>query len=165
MRAVVWMLLASSLASCSDSPASPSSASAGFPNIIGTWLGSRTEDAHVAGGATVHSECAERWTVLTQNNASFAGTYETGGSASAGCSQQAGSIEGTVTATGTIATFSSTPVLGILKACVVSGQTALTGGVLSGAINLRFSDQVTCSSGPGTFETTSRTVSVALVRQ
>jgi len=161
------MLLASSLAGCSsDSPASPSNTPPGFPNVIGTWLGSRTEDTRVAGGAATHSECAERWTVRTQNNASFAGTYESGGAASAGCSQQAGAIEGTVTATGTIATFSTTPVLGIFNACVVTTtQSSLTGGFLSGAINLRFSDEVTCSSGGGPLRTTSRSASVALIRQ
>lgn len=167
MRTALWMLVASSLAGCSsDSPASPSNASTGFPNVIGIWLGSRTEDTRVAGGAATHSECAERWLVHTQNNASFAGTYEIGGSASAGCSQQAGSIEGTITATGTIVTFSTTPVLGILNACVVAtAQASLTGGFLSGALNLRLSDQVTCSSGAGASQTTSRSVSMALIRQ
>jgi hypothetical protein len=70
-----------------------------------------------------------------------------------------------MTATGTIATFSTTPVLGILKACVVvTTQSTLSGGFLSGAINLRFSDEVTCLSG-SMIQTMSRSVSVALIRQ
>lgn len=165
MRAAVWILLASSLAGCSDSPASPSNAETRFPNIVGVWVGTRIEDARIGGGTPTHSECAERWTVQTQNNASFAGTFESGGSASAGCSQQAGAIAGTITTTGTIATFSTTPVLGMLNACVVAAPSTLAGGFLSAAMNLRFTDEVTCSSGPGTLQTTSRTVSVALIRQ
>ena len=80
MRAVRWMLLASSLAGCSDSPASPSNASTRFPGILGTWVAFRTADERIDGGAITHTQCAERWTIKTQ----FAQTALSGGFLSGG---------------------------------------------------------------------------------
>src|SRR5262245_34368642 len=162
MRAVTWTLLACSLAGCGDSLTNPSTTSAGFPDIRGTWMGSRTVDARAEDGTTTNTVCAERWTINSQSNATFAGTFETGG---APCLQQAGSVEGTIATTGAIETLSINMALGQGGPCVVVTQTALTGRFVGVAATLNFSDEIRCSSGPGTFRSTRRTVSMALTRQ
>ena len=141
MRAVFWMLLACSLAGCSDSPTSPSTTSAGFPDIRGTWIGSRTVDARLEDGATTNNTCAERWTIQTQSDVSFAGAFETG---RAPCLPQAGALEGTITATGAIATLSINMTLGEGGPCSVMTQSALTGGFVGRTANIRFSDEIVC---------------------
>ena len=124
MRALCWMLLAVSLAGCSDSPASPST-STGFPDIRGTWIGTRTVDARLEDGTTTSNICAERWTIRIQSDPSFAGAFETGG---APCLQQAGPLEGTIATTGAIATLSINMTLGEGGPCSTVTQNALTGG-------------------------------------
>jgi hypothetical protein len=124
-------------------------------------MGSRTVDARLDDGTTTHDVCAERWTIRVQSDASFSGAFESGG---APCPQLAGAIEGTITTTGAIATLSINATLG-LATCVVSAQTALTGAFLAAAVNIRFSDEIVCASGGGTFRSTSRTIAVALTRQ
>src|SRR4029450_12571704 len=103
MRAVLWMLLASSFAGCSGGPTNPSNTATRFPDIRGTWMGSRTVDARLDDGTTTHDVCAERWTIRAQSDASFSGAFESGG---APCPQLAGAIEGTITTTGAIGTLS-----------------------------------------------------------
>ena len=160
MRAPSWMLFAVSLAACSDSPASPSTA--GFPDIRGTWVGTRTVDARLEDGTTTNNMCAERWTVQTQSGASFAGAFETGRSP---CLQQAGALEGTITTTGAIATLSINMSLGEGGPCTLVAQSALTGGFSRGTANLSFSDEILCASGQGTFRSTRRTATIELTRQ
>jgi len=162
-RAVLWIVVAASLAGCSDSSTSPSTNSTGFPDIIGTWLGSRTVNARLEEGTTTNNVCAERWSVKTQAGASFTGTFETGG---APCLQQAGAIEGTITTAGALATFSINMTVGEGGPCVVVSQSALSGGFsTTTTVDMRFSDVIACASGPGTSRSTTRTVSVALTRQ
>ena len=160
MRALFWMLLAVTLAGCSDSPASPSNT--GFPDIRGTWIGSRTVDARLDDGTTTNNMCAERWTIQIQSDASFAGAFETGG---APCLQQAGALEGTIATTGAIATLSINMSLGQGGPCSVVTQNTLTGGFAGRTVNIRFSDEIVCASGSGTFRSTMRTVAVALTKQ
>ena len=161
-RAVFWMLLTCLLAGCSDSSTSPSTTSSGFPDIRGTWTGTRTVDARLEDGATTNNMCAERWSIQTQSDASFAGAFETGG---APCLQQAGALEGTITTTGAIATLSINMSLGEGGPCSMVTQNALTGGFVSRTVNIRFSDEIVCSSGQGTFRWTRRTASIELMRQ
>jgi hypothetical protein len=160
-RIVFWMLFAGSLAGCGDSPASPTT-STGFPDIRGTWIGSRTVNARLDDDTTTNNVCAERWTIATQSDGFFAGSFETGG---APCLQQAGTVEGTITMTGTIATFSINTTLGQGGPCVVVALSSLTGGFLGATVNMGFSDEISCSSGSATFRSTRRTVSMTLMRQ
>jgi hypothetical protein len=161
-RVGVCLLLVLFAPACSDSPSGPSTNSAGFPDIRGTWVGSRSVDARLDDGTTTNNLCAERWTIQTQSNASFAGGFETGG---APCLQQAGSLEGTITTTGAIATLSLNLQLGPGGPCAVIAQSTLTGGFVGRTVDIRFADEITCSSGPGTFRSTRRTVAVALMRE
>lgn len=163
MRAVLSLLFAGSVASCGGgSPASSPTTSSGFPDIRGMWVGERTVDASVEGGTSTHNVCAERWTIQTQSDASFAGAFETGG---APCLQQAGALEGTITTAGAIATVSINMTLGEGGPCALVAQTALTGGFVGRTVNMGFSDEIRCSTGPGAFRSTRRTVTVALTRQ
>jgi hypothetical protein len=160
MRSALWMLLASSLAGCGDSPASPST-SAGFPDVRGTWIGSRTVEA-IESGVTTHDVCAERWTVRIQSDASFAGIFETGRPP---CLQQAGALEGTITTTGALATLSITPTVGEGGPCTLVAQSALTGGFSPRTANVSFSDEIRCTSGGVTVPSTRRTAAIELTRQ
>jgi len=119
-------------------------------------------DARLEDGTTTNNTCAERWTIQTQSDASFAGAFETGG---APCLQQAGALEGTITTTGAIATLSINMTLGEGGPCSVVTQNALTGGFVGRTVNIRFSDEIVCASGSGTFRSTKRTVAMALTRQ
>ena len=161
MRALFWMLLAVSLAGCSESPASPST-STGFPDIRGTWIGTRAVDARLDDGTTTNNMCAERWTIHVQSDASFAGGFETG---RAPCLQQAGALEGTITTTGAIATLSINMSLGEGGPCSTVTQNGLTGGFVGRTVNIRFSDEIVCASGSGTFRSTRRTAAIELTRQ
>ena len=118
-------------------------------------------DARAENGTATDNVCAERWMVHTQSGGTFAGSFETGG---APCLQQAGSIDRTITASGAIATLSINLGLGPGGPCSVVTQTALAGGFVGRTMNIRFSDEIVCSSGPGTFQTTKRTVAIELTR-
>jgi hypothetical protein len=161
VKASVWVLFVGLLAGCGDSPTNPTTAG-GFPDIRGMWVGSRAVDAHLDDGTTTNNVCAERWTIQTQFNASFAGAFETGG---APCLQQAGSLEGTITTAGAIATLSINMQLGEGGPCAVVAQSALNGGFVGRTVDIRFADEITCSSGSATFRSTRRTVVVALTKQ
>jgi len=119
-------------------------------------------DARLDDGTTTNNMCAERWTIHVQSDASFAGGFETGG---APCLQQAGPLEGTIATTGAIATLSINMTLGEGGPCSTVTQNALTGGFVGRTVNIRFSDEIVCASGSGTFRSTKRTVAVALTRQ
>ena len=49
--------------------------------------------------------------------------------------------------------------------CSVVIQNALTGGFVGRTVNIRFSDEIVCASGSGTFRSTRRTASIELTRQ
>jgi len=119
-------------------------------------------DARLEDGSTTNNMCAERWTIQTQSDASFAGAFETGG---APCLQQAGALEGTITTAGAIATLWINMSLGEGGPCSVVIQNALTGGFVGRTVNIRFSDEIVCASGSGTFRSTRRTASIELTRQ
>ena len=161
-RVCLWVLLALSASACSDSPSGPSTNSSGFPDVRGTWIGSRTVDARADDGTATNNVCAERWTIHTQSGGSFAGGFETGG---APCLQQAGPLEGTITTAGAIAALSINMSLGQGGTCALVAQTGLTGAFVGRTIDARFSDEITCSTGSGTFRSTRRTVAVALMKE
>ena len=74
-------------------------------------------------------------------------------------------LEGTITTTGAVATLSINMTLGEGGPCSVVTQNALTGGFVGRTVNIRFSDEIVCASGSGTFRSTKRTVAMALTRQ
>ncbi len=86
MRAVAWMLLAGTLAGC-NGPTSLSPLP--FPDIVGTWIGSRTVDLRIDDGSTRSNVCTEPWMITTQSDGSFTGMAELGGGTSSPCGGQA----------------------------------------------------------------------------
>lgn len=161
-RALVCLLLALLAPACGDSASGPSTNSAGFPDLRGTWVGSRRMDTRAEDGTATNNVCAERWTIQTQSGGSFAGGFETGG---APCLQQAGPLEGTITTAGVITTLSINHTLGQGGTCALVAQSGLTGAFVARTVDVRFSDEITCSVGSGTFRSTRRTVAVALTKE
>jgi hypothetical protein len=119
-------------------------------------------DTRAEDGTATNNVCAERWTIQTQSGGSFAGGFETGG---APCLQQAGPLEGTITTAGVITTLSINHTLGQGGTCALVAQSGLTGAFVARTVDVRFSDEITCSVGSGTFRSTRRTVAVALTKE
>ena len=134
--------------------------STGFPDIRGTWTG-LAQSMPALTTARPATTCAPN-DGLSGHSRMHPCRFETGG---APCLQQAGYLEGTITTSGAIATFSINMTVGQGGPCVVVAQHALAGTFAARTVNVRFSDEITCSSGSNTFRSTMRTVSVELTRQ
>lgn len=71
-RVVLCAVLSASVVACGGSPSAPSTVER-FPNIIGTWSGTRTDDLRLEDGSTRNNGCDEVWTVTSQVDGSLAG--------------------------------------------------------------------------------------------
>ena len=156
-------LTAASLGACGGGPSSPSGVSR-YPEIVGTWSGTRAVEARFEDGSTSSNVCFEEWTITSQSDSSFAGEFRIGGGVSSPCGPQRGSLAGAITTSGAIINMSSNISEGQVP-CLAVSRSAINGGFSERSLDVRYSDEIVCVGGQSTFRSASRTVALALARQ
>ena len=120
-------------------PSTPS-----FTSLMGNWSGSRLM-VMTTGAASISNTCRETWSVTSQTQGEFSGTFQVSGGTTASC-EGAGTVSGTISADNRISglAFSVDIVSG---GCTrSSGDGRYSGQFANGVITATTSDSVACSN-------------------
>ena len=158
-RMIVGLVLIICSSACgSNSSSSPSAAAQapGFPNVMGSWVGTDAlSHTDVLSGVQWSSNCSTTWFVEKQSGSSISGTYQLSGCTPSDSYPDRGTLSGSVTTAGAlIVRLVSVSVDVSDRICTsVSGTGALTGDVNAGTMNLQGTERFSCITGSLTDQT------------
>ena len=114
------------------------------PNLIGNWAGSRL-DVLTSGAASISNTCSETWSITSQTQGQFSGTFRVSGGTTAPC-EGSGTLSGTISDDNRVSGLAfSVDTLG--GGCTrSSGDGRYSGQFVNGVMTATASDAVACSN-------------------
>ena len=137
--------------SCDEPSPGPMSPTPSTPSLVGNWTGTLTVEQIVPPeGPRIVNVCNETWTVTTQTEGRFAGTFQASGGTVTRCTE-AGSLAGTVSTSGEIASLTFNPPVGSpsdTSTCRrVSGDGVYTGRLDGASLTAQTAERALCIAG------------------
>lgn len=128
----------------SPTSATAPSSSPSFTSLMGGWSGSRLE-VLTSGAASISTSCREVWSITSQTQGQFSGTFRVSGGTTAPC-EGAGTVSGTVSADNRISELAFSVDI-LTGGCTrSSGAGRYSGQFANGSITATTSDSVACSN-------------------
>ena len=111
---------------------------------MGGWSGSRLE-VLTSGAASISTSCTEVWSITSQTQRQFSGTFRVSGGTTAPC-EGAGTVSGTISADNRISELAFSVDI-LTGGCTrSSGDGRYSGQFANGSITATTSDSVACSN-------------------
>jgi len=136
-------------------------------NIVGSWAGTFTAAGTIVQtGERATTTCNHIWAITNQTGGQFSGTWQSSG----GTCAQAGTISGTVSASGVLGNVTlsvssgTTPPLANGVSCTQSGSQTFNGIASVTAITLSANDRLRCS-GLGLVADVDRAITLAMTKR
>jgi hypothetical protein len=122
----------------SPTSAAPPSA----PNLIGNWSGTRL-DVLTSGAANISNTCKEVWSITSQTEGQFSGTFHVSGGTTASC-ETAGTVSGTISADNRVSGLAFSVDIPSGGCTRSSGDGRYSGQLVNGVMTATTSDSVAC---------------------
>jgi hypothetical protein len=124
---------------------------------VGSWEGTVTTSGSV-GGTTATNTCRETWTISSQAEGDFLGTFQTSGGTTAPCAQS-GAVNGVVTTGSAVTDIVHSAVINPTS-CTRLQRTAMAGSVTGAVLSAQSDETLACS---GT--TLTRRLAIAMTKR
>ena len=115
-----------------------------YPSVTGNWGGTLVIIAS-AGGQNISNTCTHTWSVTSQTQWQFSGTFQTSGGTTVACGQ-AGTFSGSVGTDGRVTGLTYSITIGATGCSRVAGDGIFTGLLANGSVSATTSDTLTCGS-------------------
>lgn len=152
MRSIAALALSLLIVPACGGSSPTSAAPPSAPSLIGNWSGTRL-DVLTSGAASISNTCKEVWSITSQTEGQFSGTFRVSGGTTSAC-EGSGTVSGTIGADNRVSglAFSVDTFTG---GCTrSSGDGRYSGPLVNGVITATTSHSVACSNFTGVLNVT-----------
>ena len=144
IAALALSLLMAPACGGSSPSAPPPTPTPSFTSLIGGWSGTRLM-VMTSGSASISTTCTEAWSITSQTQGQFSGTFQVSGGTTAPC-DGAGTVSGTIGADNRITELVFSVDIASGGCTRSSGDGRYSGQWANGVITATTSDSVVCSN-------------------
>ena len=134
------LLIVPACGGSSPTSAAPPSA----PSLMGNWSGTRLE-LLISGAANISTTCKEVWSITSQTQGQFSGTFQVSGGTTAPCGGS-GTVSGTIGADNRVSGLAFSVDIFTGGCTRSSGDGRYSGQFVNGVMTATTSDSVACSN-------------------